>query len=195
MQRCILAILTLAACAGAQAASESVDINLVTSQSVGQAIGSVKISETEKGLEFTPDLKALPPGEHGFHIHANGSCQPAIKEGKAVAAGAAGGHYDPQKTGKHEGPDGTGHLGDLPFLVVNNDGKATQPVVAPRLKTLDEVKGKALMIHVGGDNMSDSPQPLGGGSLPEQFQVGHAGQYGDALNPVVSQKELVAGHR
>lgn len=97
MQRCILAILTLAACAGAQAASESVDINLVTSQSVGQAIGSVKISETAKGLEFTPDLKALPPGEHGFHIHANGSCQPAIKEGKAVAAGAAGGHYDPQK--------------------------------------------------------------------------------------------------
>ncbi|GJK43541.1 superoxide dismutase [Cu-Zn] SodC [Klebsiella grimontii] len=170
MQRCILAILTLAACAGAQAASESVDINLVTSQSVGQAIGSVKISETEKGLEFTPDLKALPPGEHGFHIHANGSCQPAIKGGKAVAAGAAGGHYDPQKTGKHEGPDGTGHLGDLPFLVVNNDGKATQPVVAPRLKTLDEVKGKALMIHVGGDNMSDSPQPLGGGG--ERFACG-----------------------
>lgn len=45
MQRCILAILTLAACAGVQAASESVDINLVTSQSVGQAIGSVKIRE------------------------------------------------------------------------------------------------------------------------------------------------------
>jgi len=170
MQRCILAILTLAACAGVQAASESVDINLVTSQRVGQAIGSVKISETAKGLEFTPDLKALPPGEHGFHIHANGSCQPAIKEGKAVAAGAAGGHYDPQNTGKHEGPDGAGHLGDLPFLVVNNDGKATQPVVAPRLKTLDEVKGKALMIHVGGDNMSDSPQPLGGGG--ERFACG-----------------------
>lgn len=27
-----------------------------------------------------------------------------------------------------------GHLGDLPVLVVNNDGKATDPVVAPRLK-------------------------------------------------------------
>lgn len=170
MQRCILAILTLAVCAGAQAASESVDINMVTSQSVGQAIGSVKISETDKGLEFTPDLKALPPGEHGFHIHANGSCQPAIKDGKAVAAGAAGGHYDPHNTGKHEGPDGAGHLGDLPFLVVDSDGKATQPVVAPRLKTLDEVKGKALMIHVGGDNMSDSPQPLGGGG--ERFACG-----------------------
>ena len=44
MQRCILAILTLAACAGAQAASESVDINLVTSQSVGQAIGKKPVS-------------------------------------------------------------------------------------------------------------------------------------------------------
>ncbi len=37
-----------------------------------------------------------------------------MKEGKAVAAGAAGGHYDPQHTGKHEGPLGAGHLGDLP---------------------------------------------------------------------------------
>ncbi|HAT1610477.1 TPA: superoxide dismutase [Cu-Zn] SodC2 [Raoultella planticola] len=163
MQRSILAILILAFSAGAQAASENVDLHLVTSQSVGQAIGSVKISETAKGLEFTPDLNALPPGQHGFHIHANGSCQPAIKDGKAVAAGAAGGHYDPQQTGKHEGPEGHGHLGDLPVLVVNSDGKATQPVVAPRLKTLDEVRGKALMVHIGGDNMSDSPQPLGGG--------------------------------
>jgi Cu-Zn family superoxide dismutase len=101
-----------------------VELNLVTSQGVGQAIGSVKISETAKAWNLRPTLKALPPGEHGFHIHANGSCQPAMKEGKAVAAGAAGGHYDPQHTGKHEGPEGAGHLGDLPVLVVNNDGRS-----------------------------------------------------------------------
>lgn len=170
MQRCILAMLSLAFCAGAQAASEDVTLNLVTSQSVGQAIGSVNITETDKGLEFTPDLRALPAGKHGFHIHAEGSCQPAIKDGKAVAAGAAGGHFDPQHTGKHEGPLGAGHLGDLPLLVVNADGVANQPVVAPRLKTLAEVKGKALMVHVGGDNMADSPQPLGGGG--ERFACG-----------------------
>lgn len=163
MKRFSLAVLALVVCAGAQAASEEVEMNLVTAQGVGQSVGSIKISETDKGLEFAPDLKALPPGEHGFHVHAKGSCQPAIKEGKASAAEAAGGHLDPQHTGKHEGPEGAGHLGDLPVLVVNNDGKATDPVVAPRLKKLADVKGKALMVHVGGDNMSDQPKPLGGG--------------------------------
>ncbi len=83
MKRLSLAIITLLACAGAQATSEEkVTMNLVTSQGVGQAIGTVSITETGKGLEFTPDLKALPPSEHGFHVHANGSCQPAIKDGR-----------------------------------------------------------------------------------------------------------------
>ena len=135
MQRCILAILSLAFCAGAQAVSEDVQLNLVTTQGVGQTIGSVKITETDRGLEFAPTLRALPPGKHGFHIHAEGSCQPAMKEGKAVAAGAAGGHYDPQHTGKHEGPLGAGHLGDLPLLVVNDAGVADQPTQAESLTT------------------------------------------------------------
>ncbi|MDR9889921.1 superoxide dismutase [Cu-Zn] SodC [Pseudenterobacter timonensis] len=170
MKRFALVLVTLACCAGAQAASEEVEMNLVTAQGIGQSIGTVKITETDKGLEFAPDLKAIPPGEHGFHVHAKGSCQPAMKEGKPAAAEAAGGHLDPHNTGKHEGPEGMGHTGDLPALMVNNDGKATDAVVAPRLKKLEEVKGKALMIHVGGDNMSDSPKPLGGGG--ERYACG-----------------------
>jgi superoxide dismutase, Cu-Zn family len=163
MKRVTLTLLTLAISTGAYAASTEVEMNLVTPQTVGQSIGEVKITETDRGLEFAPDLKALPPGEHGFHIHANGSCQPAMKEGKPSAAESAGGHLDPDHSGRHEGPNGMGHLGDLPVLVVDKDGKATQPMLAPRLKKLDDVKGKALMIHVGGDNMSDQPIPLGGG--------------------------------
>ena len=131
MKRFALAVVTLVVCAGAQAASEEVEMNLVTSQGVGQSIGTVKITETDKGLEFAPDLKALPPGERGFHVHAKGSCQPAMKEGKPSAAEAAGGHLDPHNSGKHEGPEGMGHLGDLPVLVVNNDGNATTPVKPP----------------------------------------------------------------
>jgi Cu-Zn family superoxide dismutase len=75
---------------------------------------------------------------------------------------AAGGHYDPKDTKKHEGPAGQGHLGDMPVLVVSADGKATQAMTAARLKVAD-VKGRSLMIHEGGDNFSDQPKALGGG--------------------------------
>ena len=74
---------------------------------------------------------------------------------------AAGGHYDPANTGVHEGPDGNGHLGDLPRLT-SDGGRVTAAVVAPRL-TLGDLYGRALVIHEGGDNYSDSPSPLGGG--------------------------------
>ena len=80
MQRCILAILSLAFCAGAQAVSEDVPLNLVTSQGVGQSIGSVKITETDRGLEFAPNLRALPPGKHGFHIHGTRISYPELKK-------------------------------------------------------------------------------------------------------------------
>ncbi|MEA1065103.1 superoxide dismutase [Cu-Zn] SodC [Apirhabdus apintestini] len=160
----------LVACGSAHAASEEIKMNMVTAQGIGQEIGSVKIEETSAGLTFTPDLKALPAGKHGFHIHAEGSCEPKSIKGKTVAAGAAGGHFDPLNTGKHLGPQGNGHLGDLPALLVNEQGRATAPVVAPRLKKLEQIEGLALMVHVGGDNMSDHPKPLGGGG--ERFACG-----------------------
>lgn len=151
-----LATITLLAYVGVQAASEEkVMMDLVTSQNVGQAVGMVIIAETAKRLEFTPDLEVLPPGEHGFRVHMNGSCQSTIKEGKASVAKSAGSHHDPRQTGKYEGPEGVGHVGDPPSLVANSDGNATTPVVTPRLRTIDEVKDKALMIHVDGDNVSD----------------------------------------
>ncbi|WP_429073430.1 superoxide dismutase family protein [Aeromonas veronii] len=86
-----------------------------------------------------------------------------MKDGQSVAGGAAGGHYDPQQTGRHGAPwQDDVHKGDLPPLYVDEVGKAVQPVLAPRL-TLAELSGKALMIHAGGDNHSDHPAPLGGG--------------------------------
>src|SRR6185295_4898451 len=105
-----------------------------------------------------------PPGPHGFHVHEKPSCDPAMdqKAGKVMPAQAAGGHLDPDKTGHHEGPTGNGHLGDLPLLKVDDDGKASTPVVAPRLK-ISGLHGHALMIHAGGDTYSDSPKELGGG--------------------------------
>ncbi len=140
----------------------TVQMNDVDAKGVGASLGTVGIEETRYGLVFHPELKGLPPGLHGFHVHENPSCAPEMDDGKMVPAKAAGGHLDPAATKRHGDPWGDGHLGDLPALTVTADGTATNPVLAPRLRLAD-IKGRALMIHVGGDNHADHPKPLGGG--------------------------------
>lgn len=140
----------------------TVQMNAVDESGVGKAAGQVVISETPYGLVFTPSLSGLPAGLHGFHVHENPTCAPKDKDGKMVAAQAAGGHYDPAASKHHGLPWGDGHLGDLPALYVDAAGAANDPVLAPRLKMAD-VAGRSLMVHAGGDNHSDHPAPLGGG--------------------------------
>lgn len=148
------------------AQEKTVDITLVNSESstkgIGEKIGTVTFQDSDKGLVIRPDLKGLAPGEHGFHIHANPSCDANEVDGKWVAAMAAGGHFDPAHTAKHSGPTGQGHLGDLPVLVVDHQGMSQVAVVAPKLK-LSDVMSHSIMIHDGGDNYSDEPKPMGGG--------------------------------
>ncbi len=138
-----------------------IQVYQVDAKGVGASIGTVTFKQTAKGLLITPALGKLSPGEHGFHIHENGSCEAALKDGKMGAALAAGGHLNPEKVA-HHGTPLDGHLGDLPALTVNDEGFATTPVLAPRLK-LTDIHGRAIMIHAGGDNYSDTPKPLGGG--------------------------------
>lgn len=159
----LLGLISAAAMCTAQAASYDVQMNLVSVDEAPQAIGVITVTQTPYGLMFTPHLKNLSVGAHGFHVHENGSCEAGVKDSIKVAALAAGGHFDPGKTVKHLGPYGAGHLGDLPALYVAADGTANYPVLAPRLKKIAEVKGRALMIHAGADNHSDMPTPLGGG--------------------------------
>jgi Cu-Zn family superoxide dismutase len=137
-------------------------MNLVDENGIGASAGTVTVTESKFGLVFTPELAGLPAGLHGFHVHENPSCLPGEKDRKKVPALAAGGHYDPQKTGQHGFPWGDGHLGDLPALYVNADGVANQPVLAPRLR-LSDLAGHSLMVHAGGDNHADHPVALGGG--------------------------------
>jgi len=168
MKSALLLSLTVActfACTAAHAADTSITVplNIVDEKGTVSSAGDVVISESPYGLIFSPALSGLPAGLHGFHVHENPSCEPGTKDGKPVAALAAGGHWDPAKSGHHAGPYGDGHLGDLPALYVTADGKASYPVLAPRLHALDALRGHALMLHVGGDNHDDHPMPLGGG--------------------------------
>jgi superoxide dismutase, Cu-Zn family len=136
----------------------SVPMYITAKSGVGKFVGNMHISQTKYGLLFTPQLHDLTPGIHGFHIHQNPSC--------ADNGMSAGGHFDPEKTGKHLGPyNDKGHLGDLPVLYVDSDGSATIPVLAPHLAHLAQIKQRSLMIHDCGDNYSDTPEKLGGGGM------------------------------
>jgi Cu-Zn family superoxide dismutase len=165
MTKLSLAVLALAlSSAPAMAASVAVPMMLTTPTGPGAPVGTVTFSDAAGGVSIALDLHGLPPGPHGFHIHAMNSCAPATAaNGTVTPAGAAGGHLDPAMTNMHMGPDGMGHLGDLPLITVGADGSAKGMLKAPHVKSVADVKGHAIMIHAGGDNYSDMPAPLGGG--------------------------------
>ncbi|MGH8507179.1 MAG: superoxide dismutase [Cu-Zn] SodC [Gammaproteobacteria bacterium] len=140
----------------------TVDLHNIDDRGVRTVIGNLTFSERPEGLLIQHEVGGLPPGAHGFHVHENPSCDPGEKDGAVQAGEAAGHHFDPAKSGRHEGPEGTGHLGDLPVLNVDEAGRAIGAVTAPRLKVSD-LKGRAVIVHAGSDNYSDQPEKGGGG--------------------------------
>lgn len=156
------ALVTMLSIDSAWAAETVITLNAVSEQGIGRPLGTVRFVDSPAGLIVQPNLRGLTPGPHGFHVHVNPNCAPAMQDGKPVAALAAGGHYDPADSKAHLGPHAGGHLGDLPALVVDAKGNANGMTAAPRLKVSD-LKGRSLVIHAGGDNYADKPAPLGGG--------------------------------
>lgn len=139
-----------------------VSVHKIDANGVGEEIGTLVISDSRGGLRIEAVLGSLPPGEHGFHLHEAGSCAPGVKDGKPQAGLGAGSHFDPHGSKVHAGPFGDGHRGDLPVLVVDRQGNARATMNALRLSVSD-ARGRAFVIHRGGDNFSDTPKPLGGG--------------------------------
>jgi Cu-Zn family superoxide dismutase len=157
MKRMVITGVFLASCMACTFAFADITIPMYFTAKNGQGkfIGNIIASDTPSGLMLLPKLIDLTPGPHGFHVHQNPTCDDFGM--------AAGDHLDPYNTKQHLGPDSkNGHLGDLPVLMVNQKGKATTPVIAPRLNT-GLLKGHVLMIHQNGDNYSDIPEENGGG--------------------------------
>jgi Cu-Zn family superoxide dismutase len=158
-----LTLLLTAIAVPAGAADITVTMKKATQDGTSDSLGTITISSSDTGATFQLDLHGLPPGQHGFHVHENDNCGPTMMGGVRIPAGAAGDHLDPDNTGKHAGPTGDGHLGDLPVLEVGVSGTAKQALIAPRIKDIEVLRKHALIIQVGGDNYSDSPSRDGGG--------------------------------
>jgi len=121
----------------------------------GKEVGAATFTVTPSGVLISLDLTAVPPGEHGFHVHTTGKCEPPDFK-------SAGPHFNPDQT-KHgfmtpEGP----HAGDLPNLHVPADGKLQVEVLEPNVTLSGEAPlldadGSALVIHAGADDYKSDP--------------------------------------
>jgi superoxide dismutase, Cu-Zn family len=139
----------------------TVSINRTSTTGLGPYLGTIRVRNTmikiadreEPALVLKSNLTGLAPGPHAFHIHENPDCGSKEKDGVPVPGLAAGGHLYAQYTPFGTGADATickSFLGDLPDLLVNADGSATEEIVAPRLALADLVN-RSIIIHASKD--------------------------------------------
>lgn len=139
----------------AEAHNRSAKATLTTA--AGKSIGTVKFSNEGRHTEVRVTLRT---GEnvavdafHGFHIHANtdgAGCVADASQPSSTWFTSAGGHW------KLDGQTHSNHLGDMPSVYVNADGSTETRFTIDRI-ALDQLAGKAVMLHAGPDNFGNVP--------------------------------------
>jgi Cu-Zn family superoxide dismutase len=121
----------------------------------GQPVGSATLTQTPHGVLISAQLHDLPPGQHAFHVHAVGKCEPPFT--------SAGPHFNPTSR-QHgiENPAGM-HGGDMPNITVPQSGTVQFQVLNPMVsiseggnRLLDE-DGAALVVHATADDYVSDP--------------------------------------
>lgn len=122
----------------------------------GTPRGSATLTQTPSGVLIKASLKGVAPGEHAFHIHGTGLCEPPFT--------SAGGHFNPH--GRKHGlmaADGP-HAGDMPNIHVPATGELTVEVLntfvtleAGQPHSLLGGNGTSLMLHAKHDDHSSDP--------------------------------------
>lgn len=115
----------------------------------GERVGRVWLKEHGRDGAVTVFARVanLPPGFHGFHIHTTGACEPP-------GFTSAGGHLN------LDGSSHGDHAGDLPTLLVNEDGTGMLAATTDRF-SLDDLRdddGAAVMVHELADNYANIPE-------------------------------------
>ena len=112
----------------------------------GQPLGAVTFTERDGKVVVEGNLRGLPPGFHGFHIHAVGKCEAPFT--------SAGGHLT---LGTQDHP---AHAGDQPVVLVLANGTAETRFATDRYRLSDLLppgEGRAVIVHASADNYGNVP--------------------------------------
>ena len=154
----LMQVATLAV--GAQAQQASAELR----DPSGNVVGSATMSESGGGVQINVQVRSLPPGQHGIHVHAVGQCDPPDFM-------SAGGHFNP--TSRQHGlrnPQGP-HAGDLPNLTIAANGSGSLQAIGAQLSlgaganSLFDSDGSALVIHADVDDEVTDPTGNSGGRI------------------------------
>jgi superoxide dismutase, Cu-Zn family len=121
----------------------------------GQVAGALDLVSSDGAVVVTGLITGLAPdSEHGFHIHEKGDCSsPDFK--------SAGEHFNPTMEPHGNPATPPHHLGDVPNVKANNEGKADVNARVEGVTLGDgganDVVGKAFVVHAKLDDYMTQP--------------------------------------
>ncbi|HEB58616.1 MAG TPA: hypothetical protein ENJ01_05280 [Gammaproteobacteria bacterium] len=104
-----------------QAREVSITVFKLKPDGLDNTIGVIVARDTPRGIEFTPHLRGLPPGNYELNVHTGFACGSQYNpDGSTVMGMAAGGIY-------------------VPVSIVRADrfGEMLEPVFLPKMKVAD----------------------------------------------------------
>jgi Cu-Zn family superoxide dismutase len=143
-------VLLLISVLGSDVGARRKSVRAVLRDAAGNTVGHVQISPHKGATDVSVRARHLAPGFHGFHVHAIGVCDPNAPGGPFTSAS---GHYNP--TGQGHGD----HAGDMPTLLVMDDGRGRASFTTDRFTTQEllDADGSAIIVHTGRDNYANIP--------------------------------------